>query len=76
MILKLYQSENVQTFQSSGILHMQLNKHAHIHYLWWPAAGKLILGLVVWVAQYGLGSSVGVKELPSELYHLALQGNV
>lgn len=35
----------------------------------WAAAGKLILGLVVWVARRGLGSGVGVKELPSECYH-------
>lgn len=30
----------------------------------WAAAGKLILGLVGWVARRGLGSGVGVKELP------------
>lgn len=34
----------------------------------WAAAGRLILGLVVWVARRGLGSGVGVKELPSECY--------
>lgn len=32
---------------------------------------KLILGLVGWVVRCGLGSSVGVKELPSECYHPA-----
>lgn len=32
------------------------------------AAGRLILGSVVWVARRGLGSGVGVKELPSECY--------
>lgn len=35
---------------------------------YWAAAGRLILGLVVWVARRGLGSGVGVKELPSECY--------
>lgn len=49
---------------------MQTNMLIFIN-LDWPAAGKLILGLVVWVAQGGLGSSVGVKELSSEPYHPA-----
>lgn len=42
-------------------------KHPEANML--AAAGKLILGLVVWVARRGLGSGVGVKELPSECYH-------
>lgn len=50
---------------------MQSNKHAHIYYLGWPAAGELILDFVVWVARFGLGSSVGVKELSSEPYRPA-----
>lgn len=71
MILSNIKCASVETSTHRGATHTQSNKHAHIHYLDRPAAGKLILGLVVWVARCGLGSSAGVKELSSVCYHPA-----